>query len=434
MLQEPSVFGSLKRLFWGKTSTPGGAASAPEVTATENSPEQTLDLISALKLENNRLQSQCAQLSRQLEEGQQLKQRTFSRLRQERDEAHRNNVELSRQATLLEEQLRSCTSEVQRLQSATCSLTQVEQERNEAHRIKDELAYRVALLEEQLRSSASEIRQLRSEARPTMREIEFWKVARHEVQVTSEVGGGAWGCVAKAIFRGQEVAVKWPHRMLLDPQGRTVERLRREVRIMAQVRHPNLLLFIAAVFDEGTEPPLIVTELLAMNLRSAYEQNVLSASRLSIFRDVACALNYLHLHREPIIHRDVSAPNVLLEKRHNGNWRAKLSDFGSANLARLAHTMGEGAIIYAAPETIPSVVHDPDTPEVPQTVKIDVYSYGVLLCEVTTCRFPDPAQYRSMMDRVKEQSPFIYGLIVSCTKRRPADRPTMAHILRELDQ
>ena len=47
----------------------------------------------------------------------------------------------------------------------------------------------------------------------------------------------------------------------------------------------------------------------------------------------------------------MSAPNVLLKALPSGMWRAKVSNFGSANLARLAQTMGEGAIIYAAPET-----------------------------------------------------------------------------------
>ncbi len=233
-------------------------------------------------------------------------------------------------------------------------LYRLEQQRDEAVRMTVELTQQVARLEERL----SKAQKLQSTTQPSTKEIDFWEVSRHDIQVVSDIGVGAWGCVAKGVFRGQEVAVKWPHRALLDPQGRTVERLRREVQIMAQVRHPNLLLFIAAVFDEQTrrlaEPPLIVTELLAMNLRAAYQQSLLGSSQMSIFRDIACALNYLHLRREPIIHRDVSAPNVLQEERRNGHWKAKHADFGSANLARLAQTMGEGAIIYAAPESIPS--------------------------------------------------------------------------------
>ncbi len=269
-------------------------------------------------------------------------------------------------------------------------------------------------------------------------EIEFWKIPRQEVQILGEIGSGAWGYVAKGIFRGREVAVKWPHKAILTT-AKIVNRLRREVRIMAQVRHPNLLLFIAAVFDEQAdrlqEPPLIVTELLDTNLRLAYEQGKLKdSSKLPIFRDVACALTYLHQHYEPIIHRDVSAPNVLLEALPKHQWKAKLSDFGSANLAKLARTAGEGAIIYSAPETFPLDIHDPNTVIPPQTTKIDVYSYGVLLCEVITNQMPASDDYRSMLQQVQRQWPFMYNLIISCTKRKPEDRPIMAAVLSELNK
>ncbi len=268
-------------------------------------------------------------------------------------------------------------------------------------------------------------------------DIEFWKISRQEVQIFGEIGSGAWGYVAKGIFRGREVAVKWPHMAILT--AKVVDRLRREVHIMAQVRHPNLLLFIAAVFDEQADrlqgPPLIVTELLATDLRSAYKQGQLKdSSKLRIFRDVACALHYLHQHHEPIIHRDVSAPNVLLEALPRNQWKAKLSDFGSANLAKLARTAAEGAIIYSAPETFPVDIHDPNAVIPPQTTKIDVYSYGVLLCEVITNQMPASDDYRSMLQQVQQQWPFMYDLIISCTKRKPEDRPTMAAVLSELNK
>ena len=128
-----------------------------------------------------------------------------------------------------------------------------------------------------------------------------------------------------------------------------IEMIRKEIGLMAQIQHPNLVLLIAAVIDAENDP-LIVTELLDISLRKAYEKNLLQHScKLNIFRDIASALNYLHLHhRGEIIHRDVSSANVLLEAKPNNQWRAKLSYFGSTKLTIEAKTTCTGPV-YAAP-------------------------------------------------------------------------------------
>ena len=100
---------------------------------------------------------------------------------------------------------------------------------------------------------------------------------------------------------------------------------------MAQVHHPNLVLFIAALLDDVSSPK-IITEILDTSLRSAYEEDQLGSNKPRIFHDVAATMNYLHSQREPIIHRDLSTPNVLLEAMAWDVWKAKVSDFGSANL------------------------------------------------------------------------------------------------------
>jgi len=201
---------------------------------------------------------------------------------------------------------------------------------------------------------------------------------------------------------------------------------------MAQVRHPNLVLFIAAVLDDRTGP-MIITEILDTSLRMAYKENQLGSNKLHIFQNVASALNYLHLHREPIIHRDVNTANVLLEAVANDVWKAKLSDFGSANLVRFATTPGEGAIIYTAPEAFPQHPDSPNPPP-PQTPKIDVYSYGVLVGEVVTQELPDPSKLQEMARKVWRQWPQIHPLVTAAIKYRPDDRPTMAYILEELEK
>ena len=105
-------------------------------------------------------------------------------------------------------------------------------------------------------------------------------------------------------------------------------------------------------------------------------------------------------------------------------WIAKLSDFGSANWARQACTMGEGAIVYTAPL---------DMKPPPQTTKIDVYSYGVLMCEVTLREFPDPEHLREMKEKMKTKHVLLHTLVIKCTHLMPDNRPTMAAVLKELE-
>jgi len=145
---------------------------------------------------------------------------------------------------------------------------------------------------------------------------------------------------------------------------------------------------------------------------------------MQAFRDVASAPKYLHLHREPIIH---STSNVLLGLEALANmWKAKLSDFGSANLVRyaIATTPGEGAIIYTAPEAFPQPPTSPTIPP-PQTPKIDVYSYGVLLGEVNTQELPDPSRLQEMVEEVQKLWPQMHPLVTSCVQHRPEKCPIM---------
>ena len=258
--------------------------------------------------------------------------------------------------------------------------------------------------------------------------IELWEVPREDVHVSNKIlGTGGWGYVAEGTFRGQKVAVKCLHRGILSQY--TTNHVRREISIMVQIRHPNLVFLIGAVLNADTGP-LIITELLDRTLRSAYEDHTLEERcKLPILRDVASALNYLHTHRRPIIHRDVSSSNVLLLALRHGNWLAKLSDFGSANLIRTATTPAEGAVIYAAPEV--------STDErVVQTTKVDVYSYGVLVCEITLCQFPpDPSNFPDYLACLQgEPNNRIHQLATNCTKRDPEERLTMHNVLIHIDE
>ncbi|XP_064393270.1 uncharacterized protein LOC135340804 isoform X2 [Halichondria panicea] len=264
-----------------------------------------------------------------------------------------------------------------------------------------------------------------------------WNVRRQEVVLQDNLGHGAWGSVCRGLFRGQQVAVKCAHTKILHKN--TIDLLKREIRIMAHVQHPNLVRLIAAVVDagveRGTDSPLLVLEFLDTDLRSAYERKIVNFQKdalLSIFREVAYALHYLHEHQEPIIHRDVSAPNVLLQQIHPGVWKAKLSDFGSANLAKSCKTAAPGAIVYAAPETFPPSNLDDPLPK--QTTKIDVYSYGYLLAEAIAKEMPSPENRRAILLRIKSEWEQVYDIIAACVESQPDNRLSMTQALEKLNK
>jgi len=402
-----------------------------------------------LQERHTRLEKQLQQSQKEQDNLQQLvrtnkekKQHLEQQLERQLQEHTAENQKLQRQIIDAQNEAQKQMREKQNLQERHTYLEwQLRQERQEAQEEKQQLERQ---LQEQIADNQELHQQVvdaQTEAQKTrlvqpqgaLEDIEHWKVPRSDVQVVKEIGVGAWGSVSEGKYRGQLVAVKQPHRAILTPS--IIDRLQREVQIMAQVRHPNLVQFIAAVFDDEVQrlnkPPLIVLELLDMNLRTAYERDVVRASQIPIFRDVAYGLHYLHEHQDPIIHRDISSPNVLLEALPQGAWRAKVSDFGSANLEKRSKTAGEGAIIYSAPETFPHT--DPTTLPPPQTTKIDVFSYGILLCEVITKQLPeDSTKYRHMLQQVQRQWLYMYDLIISCTKRDPNERPTMAQVLDKL--
>ncbi|XP_022787814.1 probable serine/threonine-protein kinase DDB_G0271682 [Stylophora pistillata] len=247
-----------------------------------------------------------------------------------------------------------------------------------------------------------------------------WIIRREEVVVSgTSLGRGAWGRVHKGSFRCCPVAVKEIHEVIISDYNR--ELFEREMTFASRSRHPNLLQFIASTIDDGS--PLFVTELLDTSLRDLLSQQVLVDIEIyNLAIDTARGLNYLHLNEPlPIVHRDISSANVLLYRRGE-SWSAKLSDYGSANFVRQLMTVNPGASIYAAPEASTSN----------STTKVDVYSYGVLLCEMCTRELPNPERRENQIRQVAGTS--LRRLITRCTMTDADQRPAMSDILSELER
>ena len=304
---------------------------------------------------------------------------------------------------------------------------QARRSEDEAQRQIREAAGRLADTEERLRQAEERAttaeernRALLAERRP-QDERQFWAVQRGEIELTAqELGRGGWAVVRVAKFRGLRVAAKCLHTLIISDYNRHL--FTREMNIAATVRHPNLIQFMGATV-EGE--PIILTELMTTSLRAVLERRPFNPPQItSISLDVARGLNYLHLMKpDPIIHRDISSANVLLDPAPNNTWRAKVSDYGSANFLQRVATIGPGNPTYASPEA-----NDPSR----QSPKMDVYSYGVLLLETCSRRFPDSTDRDALFQLV--QQPTMAELIRQCLEHDPNRRSTMSAVIEQLDE
>ena len=251
----------------------------------------------------------------------------------------------------------------------------------------------------------------------------LWAVSRDEVALSNKIlGTGGWGYVTEATYRGRRVAAKCLHEAIVSPHNQ--ELFAKEMKISARCRHRNLVEFIGAVPDH---PAIIVIELMDCTLRAALANRRATPNHIHpISMDVAQSLLYLHcIEPHPLIHRDVSASNVLLKATSNG-WIAKLSDLGSAQFVNLAKTAGPGCPLYSAPE-----VQEKDS-ACKQTVKIDVYSFGVLLIEMLTRKMPT-GSFEALVRSVQSRWPRFVPLITSCTVSDPNQRPSIRQVIDQLD-
>ena len=248
-----------------------------------------------------------------------------------------------------------------------------------------------------------------------------WVVRREEIELTGpELGRGAWATVSVAKFRGAQVAVKRIHNQLVSRHN--IHLFRREMNMAAKLRHPNLVQFIGATVEGDM---MIVMEFMTTSLRRQLQSEEYFMPKLvkSLSLDVARALSYLHqMKPDPIVHRDISSANVLLEPLlPPKTWRAKVTDYGSVNLVRQLNTENPGGPAYAAPEA--------NNPRL-QSPKMDIYSFGALVLEMLTGHLPSPEDRPELLCQVHHEQ--LLRLIRRCLSERIEDRPSASIIISEL--
>ena len=248
-------------------------------------------------------------------------------------------------------------------------------------------------------------------------------------RIEREIGRGGMATVylAQDVRHGRQVAVK-----VLDPELGAVlgaERFLAEIRVTANLQHPNLLpLFDSGSINghpyvagapqgrpdaaEGSGGPAFLYYVMpfvegeSLRHRIDRERQLPVPEALRIAREVASALEYAHRHG--IVHRDIKPENVLL---HDG--RAMIADFGialavqSAGTQRMTQTgLSLGTPQYMSPEQAMG--------EKTIDARSDIYALGAVLYEMLT---GDP--------------PFTGSSVQAIVAKVLNERPTPVRVLRE---
>ena len=282
----------------------------------------------------------------------------------------------------------------------------------------------------------------------------YQNVVVHTAQV---LGSGAYGNVVKATLDRKPCAAKILHRVIVDSQdpglSDFISRFEQECQILRDLKHPNIVQFLGVVQDPSTRKPILLMELMNDSLTHFLETSPTDIpyhEQVNISHDIALAV--AHLHRNGILHRDLSSNNILLNASH----QAKVTDFGMSKIAasnpsmtRSKVTQCPGTLVYMPPEAL--------RPQPRYSDKIDTFSIGVLLLQIVTRNYPAPTAASvvkedptsptkesyvpiSEIDRRKSDidkvlvSHGLLPVIRDCLRDISNERPTAAQVCHSLGQ
>ncbi|KAJ0652690.1 putative protein kinase RLK-Pelle-DLSV family [Helianthus annuus] len=277
------------------------------------------------------------------------------------------------------------------------------------------------------------------------------KIATNNFKASNKIGEGGFGAVYKGTLSdGTVVAVK----QLSSHSKQGNREFLTEIGVISCLHHPNLVKLHGCCI-EGDQLLLVYEYMENNSLANAlFGKSGLTLDWLTRFKiciGIARGLAFLHDEsRLKIVHRDIKATNVLLDKDLN----PKISDFGLARLHEddKSHvsTRVAGTIGYMAPEyALWGHLSD----------KVDVYSYGVMLLEIVSgknnttyipvnnsiclldwaCQVETSKQYEELFDERlestinKQEAETVVKVALLCTYNSPTMRPSMPEVVNMLD-
>ena len=273
-----------------------------------------------------------------------------------------------------------------------------------------------------------------------------------------ELGTGAYGKVFTIQYRGTTYAAKEIHSILIrvanQEEKETIKRnFLQECYYCSKLCHPNIVSFIGVYYpDEESVLPVMVMELMEDSLTKYVEKRVLNMeTKTSILYDVSKALNYLHSHNPPMIHRDLSPNNILLIS-HRQKLVAKISDLGVAKVVK-ADSKATKSILTKAPGTIHFMPPEALVEKPRYDTFLDIFSYAGIVLHVVNQEWPVPCdsilrdpntnkvievlsevqRRQQYLDKMSSTDKVLEPLVIACLNDDPAKRPATATVLRILE-
>jgi serine/threonine protein kinase len=255
-------------------------------------------------------------------------------------------------------------------------------------------------------------------------------------QIEALLGSGGMGQVFRArhIHLGRRVALKLMHEHLAhNPIFQ--ERFLHEARTIAALQHPHIIEIYDFVVDGQAGRAYLVMEFAEYGSLRAWLRQHRSHDRgwslltvLDLLHQASEAL--AHAHTQGVIHGDIKPDNLLLATASSpSGLTLKVADFGLAHIAESEHSVGArqiGSPAYMSPEQCQGLPLDP---------RSDIYTFGVVLYEVTVGRRPfisrtavgaiykhlseqplEPRQIRPELPVILEQ------IILRCMSKRADER------------
>ena len=275
------------------------------------------------------------------------------------------------------------------------------------------------------------------------------------IRLTGKVLGKGSDTVLEVDWNGTFCAAKELHKVFPADQSpggarHFITNFMKEYQTWSTLRHPQIVQFLGVYLKKGSQVPMLILEKMDKSLNEHLESHDQGEfpvpAKIYILRQVAQALSYLHSRSPPLVHRNLSANNVLLNEV---SLQAKVTDFGmmramDPSKASCSPSAAGKKLAFKSPKVIHKVTDDNE--------KLDVFGYGNVVITMVTHKWPNPGPATKMKGKksiavselerrqqyldlfTPEENELFLPIVRPCLQNDPTKRPTSIQLVTQMEQ